>query len=165
MNSASLGGGRCADAPTGALPSSAGSTGAPPSPAGPAAAANNLGSPNHHGSNRLSPPSYISCPSASSRHGLNIAHVNVNSVTAAGRLDELEQFTDLNNIHVLCISETKLDETVNPSLYILTSFGPPFTRHRTLHCGGVAIYIRKKLASTRIIQLELEGVEWVWVKV
>ena len=56
---------------------------------------------------------------------LNVSHVNINSITAPNRLDELEQFGNSNNIHVLCLTETKLDDTVNQSLYTMQSFSPP----------------------------------------
>ena len=47
----------------------------------------------------------------------------------------------------------------------MQSFSPPFTKHRARQGGGVAIYARNNVACTRICELELEGVEWVWVKV
>ena len=96
---------------------------------------------------------------------LNVSHVNINSITAPNRLDELEQFANSNDIHVLCTTETKLDETISQTLYTMQSFRTPFTKHRTRRGGGVAIFIRKNIACTRILELELEGIEWVWVKI
>ena len=95
----------------------------------------------------------------------NIAHVNINSITAPYWLDELEQFAESNHIHVLCTTETKLDTTVNKSLYTMSSFSQPLTRHRNRKGGGVAIYARNYISCTRICELELEDVEWVWVKI
>lgn len=96
---------------------------------------------------------------------INVSHVNINSITAPNRLDELEQFVNNNNIHILCATETKLDENVGQSLYTLQSFSPPFTKHRTRQGGGVAIFTRNNLACTRLCELELDGVEWIWIKI
>ena len=98
------------------------------------------------------------------QNNLNVSHVNINSITAPSRLDELEQFANSNDIHVLCITETKIDERVGQSLYTMKSFSPPFTKNRTRRGGGVAIYTRSNLACTRICELELEDVEWIWIK-
>ena len=138
---------------------------APPGPAGPAASGNVVDTANQRVGNCSFPSSCTFQSSISHNNGLNIAHVNINSITAPNRLDELEQFTYSNNIHVLCTSETKLDSTVHPSQYTMTSFSPPFTRHRTRHGGGVAIYIRDNIAATRDEWLEMEGIEWIWAKI
>ena len=49
---------------------------------------------------------------------LIISHCNINSITASDRIDELSQFVNINNIDILCLTETKLDQNVHPSLYI-----------------------------------------------
>ena len=109
--------------------------------------------------------SFSSRTSVSSRAStFNVSHVNINSITAPYRLDELEQFTESNKIHILCTTETKLDAAVHQSLYTLSSFSQPFTKHRNRRGGGVAIFARKYISCTRICELELEEVEWVWVK-
>ena len=143
-------------------------TGAPPSqlpsPVGSAVPETILDNSNHHVSNCLSPSSNTSY-SSSCQSGLNISHVNIYSITSPNRLDELEQFANSNHIHILCATETKLDSTVHPSLYTMSSFSSPFTRHRTRHGGGVAIYVRDNLASSRITELEFEDTECLWIKI
>ena len=99
-----------------------------------------------------------------SKH-ISIAHVNINSITAIGKLQELENFVDVNQISILSLTETKLDDTVSPSLYTIDNFHPPLTKHRDRHGGGTAIYIHKSLTFSRIPSLELPGEEWIWVKI
>ena len=101
-----------------------------------------------------------------SRRPLRIAHVNINSITAPNRLHELHHFTHINNIHILALSETKLDDNIHPSLYHLDNFHLPLTHHRNRHGGGTAIYVHKSLAVTQLELLQLENREdWVWCKI
>ena len=106
-----------------------------------------------------------SCTARPTPDHLNISHANVNSLTTKNRLDELEQFANSYDIHIMCITETKLDSTVNQSLYKMDSFGLPHVKHRSRHGGGVAIYARSNIAVTRIPELETDNVESLWVKV
>ena len=55
-------------------------------------------------------------------NNLRISHVNINSVTVPGRLEELGQFVDTHDIDILTLSETKLDENVHKSLFKLDNF-------------------------------------------
>ena len=112
----------------------------------------------------MPPPPHQASLAIPLRTNLNVSHVNINSITAPNRLDELQQFVNNNNIHILCVTETNLDENVGPSLYTLQSFTPQFTKHRTRQGGGVAIFTRNNLACTRLCELELDGVEWIWMK-
>ena len=98
-------------------------------------------------------------------NNISIAHVNINSVTAPGKLDELQQFVDNNNINILALSETKTDNTVHPSLYTLSNFHSPLIKHRTRHGGGTAIYAKSSLPITRLPQLEIDEEEWIWCKI
>ena len=110
-----------------------------------------------------------STPARSERDSTNIdrthviaAHVNINSITSRCRLDELSQFVSLNLIDVLCLSETKLDDHVNTSLFTIDDFHDPLTRHRNRHGGGVAIYVRNNIPVKRLPNLELSDIEWIW---
>ena len=97
---------------------------------------------------------------------LRIAHVNINSITAENRMDELHQFVRDNNIHILALTETKLDDNIHPSLYRLDNFHNPITHHRNRHGGGTAIYAHKSLPITQMQPPELNPCEdWVWCKI
>ena len=96
---------------------------------------------------------------------LTIAHLNINSITSANKIDELEQFVMTNNVKILALTETKLDRTVADSQYSINDFHPPLTRHRTRHGGGVALYVHKSLPVQRLSIIEIGDEEWVWAKI
>ena len=101
-------------------------------------------------------------PGPSPQKAITLSHININSITSPGRLDELELFTSQHNIDILLLTETKLDTNVHPSLYALSKYQVPMTRHRNRHGGGVAAYFNKTLSATRLPNLELDGIEWIW---
>ena len=84
-----------------------------------------------------------------------LSHININSITAGNKLDELEQFVDVNDVSILALTETKLSDNVATSQYKLEHFHAPITRHRDRHGGGVALYIHKSLSFRRLHHLEL----------
>ena len=104
-------------------------------------------------------------PGPSQASTLKIAHVNINSVTARGRMDELRQFVDTNNIDILALSETKLDDNIHQDMYKINGFHAPFTRHRNRHGGGTALYARSSLPIRRLNNLEFDDEEWIWARV
>ena len=104
-------------------------------------------------------------PGPNSRSNLTISHVNINSITSPNRLEELEQFIVANNVDILALTETKLDNNVNPSLYNLDDFHEPFTNHRNRHGGGTALYAHSSLPIKRRHNLELPGEEWIWTQI
>ena len=98
------------------------------------------------------------------KKNIKICHVNINSITAHGRLDELNLFVDENNVDILALSETKLDETVHDSLFKMPNFHSPFTKHRSRQGGGVAIYTRNHISTCRLPELDCPEEEWIWTK-
>ena len=109
-----------------------------------------------------STPTPSRSPSRGNTKHVIISHVNINSITSRGRLDELSHFSSLNDVDILCLSETKLDDQVHPSLFTLDNFHDPLTRHRDRNGGGVAIYVRNTIAAKRLPDLEADGLEWIW---
>ena len=104
-------------------------------------------------------------PGPSPTQQLRVAHVNINSVTTENRIDELLQFVQTNDIKICAITETKLDNTVSPTLYKLEGYQAPLTRHRNRSGGGVALYSHVSLPIKRLTELELEDEEWIWAKI
>ena len=47
----------------------------------------------------------------------------------------------------------------------MDNFSQPLAKHRDRHGGGVAIYTKINLAITRLIELELYAIEWIWANV
>ena len=96
---------------------------------------------------------------------VNISAININSITAPDRLQELQHFVDNNDISILALSEIKVDSSIHPSLYTLTGFHTPVIKPRTRKGGGVAVYIRNTIPFSQIALLNNEGFEALWVKV
>ena len=81
---------------------------------------------------------------------INMAAININSITSPGRIEELQWFVDDNSIDILALSELKIDSSIHPNLYLIRNFHPPVVRPRTRRGGGVAIYVKKDLPFTRV---------------
>ena len=96
---------------------------------------------------------------------INVSAININSITAPDRLQELQNFVDLNDISILALSEMKVDAEVHPSLFYLNGFHEPVTKFRTRKGGGVAIYVKNTMPFSRITELENDTFEALWVKV
>ena len=99
--------------------------------------------------------------SISNARNVTVSHININSITSTDRLDELNIFTKTNNIDILMLTETKLDQNVHPSLYRVDDFQAPFTRHRNRHGGGIAIYAHDNISARRIHELEMDEEECI----
>lgn len=104
-------------------------------------------------------------PGPSFTGNILLSHVNINSITSPNRKEELSQYLFSNNIDIVALTETKLDDCVHPSLYYLDDFHAPLTKHRNRHGGGVALYIKNSLPIKRLHELELPGEEWIWAEV
>ena len=104
-------------------------------------------------------------PGPATTQYLNIAHININSITAGHKIDELLQFVQINDIKICALTETKLDNTISSTLYKLHNFHDPFTRHWNRNGGGVALYTHSSLPIKRLHELELDDEEWIWAKI
>ena len=77
-----------------------------------------------------------------------LCHVNVRSLVAPGRLAELRDLAAMNDVDVLCITETWLKPKHLSSSLLLPDFHPPLRLDRhSSRGGGVAIYVRRGLAA------------------
>ena len=63
-------------------------------------------------------------------NNFNIAHYNINSITAENRLDELSDICKILNLSVLVITESKLDETFPTHLITIPGFHEPLRKDR-----------------------------------
>ena len=101
----------------------------------------------------------------SSSQSVNFSAVNINSITAPERLQELSHFVELNSIDILAVSEIKIDSTVHPSLYALDGFHRPIVNSRTRRGGSTALYVRNNIAFSHLPELESSDFETSWAKV
>ena len=84
------------------------------------------------------------------------AHFNINSITAPGRLEALNEYARVLNLNFIVITESKLDETIPSSLVGLTGFHEPLRRDRDRHGGGCLIYISNNLTFKQQPRLQSE---------
>ena len=76
-----------------------------------------------------------------------IAHLNINSLR--NKFDLLSDIVK-DNIDILLISETKIDESFPISAFLLPGFSPPIRRDRNANGGGVLLYIRSDIPSREL---------------
>ena len=74
--------------------------------------------------------------------GLKLYCLNVNSVVKHS--DELRLLVDDKQLHALCLSETKLDDTVEDNCIDIDGY-QVIRKDRTRHGGGVAMYVHESL--------------------
>ena len=87
-------------------------------------------------------------------------HYNINSITAEGRLDELHDICQTLKVSVLCITESKLDETIPNNIIKLFGFHEPLRRDRPLNGrngGGCLVYIADNLIFNQQTNLQSEN--------
>ena len=73
-----------------------------------------------------------------------IGHININSIR--NKFEPLVSFIN-NNLHILMISETKIDDTFPDSQFLIKGFSVPDRLDRTAKRGGILLYIREDIPS------------------
>ena len=63
----------------------------------------------------------------------NIAHYNINSITADNRLEQLSDICNTLNLAVLVITESKLDENIPSNLLTIPGYHEPLRRDRIIN--------------------------------
>ena len=96
------------------------------------------------------------------KKGLHIAHVNVNSL--ANKVDEVLNVVQRNNLHVLVITETHLDQTITNGQIELRGYNI-IRKDRNRRGGGVAIYIQEHLLFKVRDDLCVNGLEILWIQI
>ena len=71
-----------------------------------------------------------------------IGHVNINSIR--NKFEPLVSFIN-NNLDILMISETKIDDTFPDSQFLIKGFSVPCRLDRTAKGGGILLYIREDI--------------------
>ena len=93
----------------------------------------------------------------------NIAHYNINSITAFGRLDQLSDICATLKLDVLILTESKLDHTIPSSVMTLPGYHEPLRRDRNRNGGGVLVYIAQNLIFCQKEHLQSDNFEHIWV--
>ena len=70
--------------------------------------------------------------------GLNIAHLNIDSLSS--KVDQLRHFMYSNEVHIMALCETKLDEHISDDVISVNNYSI-YRNDRNTHGGGVALYV------------------------
>ena len=103
--------------------------------------------------------------------GIKLTQWNLRSICPTGHNTTLDQLRHIvrdpwKECHVLCITETWLNETYQDKDLLIKSFHPPQRRDRVGKSGGgVAIYILDGYDFVRRGDLESDSFEAVWIEV
>ena len=92
---------------------------------------------------------------------LIIVHLNINSLR--NKFEFLISLTK-DNIDILMISETKLDQSFPTNQFMMNGFGAPFRLDRNDKGSGIILYIREDIPS-RLVSTESSQVEGFFVEI
>ena len=95
-------------------------------------------------------------------NGLNIAQLNVNSILK--HIDEIKSLVQHNNMHLLALNETKVDESIFDDEINIANYSL-LRKDRTRQGGGVAIYIHKSLHYEKLSHESMNELEVIAIKV
>jgi exonuclease III len=91
-----------------------------------------------------------------------VAHLNINSLLL--KKDQISVLLSSCNIDILCLNETKLDESISDDELLMTNFNI-IRRDRTRHGGGIVIYINNTIKYNVVNDLNCENIEVLWLEV
>jgi hypothetical protein len=94
--------------------------------------------------------------------GPKLFSININSLRY--KIDNLSAEIPLD-IDILCITETRLDNTIKDHDILVPGFSEVFRKDLTIDSGGVCLQLSDNLIGTRLMQLEQNNLELLWVKV
>ena len=57
------------------------------------------------------------------------------------------------NVDILSIAETKIDETFSENEFLLNSFKKPFRLDKSTNRGGLMVFVRSDISSRRLSDL------------
>lgn len=108
------------------------------------------------------PPVNNESPSLGNFSGIKIAHSNVNSLRH--KVDYIT--SELSDYDIICISESKLNDSISDSSISIDGYRQPLRKDRpTNNGGGLVIYIKNNIHYKRRSDLELPNIETIWVEI
>ena len=88
-----------------------------------------------------------------------IGHLNVNSIR--NKIEDIRLIFQ-DNIDVIALSETKLDETFTTAQFNIKGFRAPFRKDKNARSGGLLVYVNEnipcKLLSKHISPLDIQSI-------
>ena len=98
--------------------------------------------------------------------GFRMGHLNIQGVS--NKIDQVGLLlgSDKNQIHVLGLSETKLNDTHPDSAFEINGYQKPFRRDRESNSGGgIIVYVRDEICCNRRPDLEQANLECIWLEI
>ena len=93
-----------------------------------------------------------------------LGYLNINSLR--NKIINLRDVVAKVPIDILCVDETKLDESFPDSQFLIENYQfPPFRRDRNSKGGGKIVYVREGLISKRLKQFESEFIETICIEI
>jgi len=81
-------------------------------------------------------------------------------------LPELDiHYTELNDFDILAFTETWIIDDIPSKELLMNSFKVPERKDRQDRHGGVAVYIKENLFHRRRDDLDIIGVECIWIEI
>ena len=100
-------------------------------------------------------------PNMTDVRALDIFHLNTRSIR--NKTEYINNIVD--DYHILCFSETHLDDSVDSASIQFQGFDSPLRKDRSRNGGGVMMYMSNLLKYTRRHDLESQRLETIWVEV
>ena len=75
-----------------------------------------------------------------------IGNLNINSIR--NKIEDLK-YLIAENIDILLISETKLNNAFPERQFLISGFQPPYREDRNEKCGGLLLYVREHIPSKK----------------
>ena len=102
-------------------------------------------------------------PASSDSTGASLDTFPLNARSIRNKLEDIYSIAE--EYHILCFSETHLDQSIDSSSLVLEGFGLPIRKDRSQHGGGVTIYISDLLVYERRTNLEDARFEAIWIEI
>ena len=97
--------------------------------------------------NNTSPTDILKKLKLKNANKIIIEHLNINSIR--NKIEDLKYLIS-ENIDILLISETKLNNTFPESQFLIAGFHPPYREDRNEKGGGILLYIREHIPSKKL---------------
>ena len=98
--------------------------------------------------------------------GFRMGHINVQGIS--NKIDQVSLLleSEKNLIHVLGLSETKLNGIHSESVFEINGYQTPYQRDRKTNSGGgLLVYIKNGVCASRRTDLEHENLECIWTEI
>ena len=79
------------------------------------------------------------------------------------KVSELGAMAVQQNLDIICVTKSWLDNTFPDGMVQLDGYLPPFRKDRDVRYGGVAVYVSNNISVSRVPELEQHDIECIWL--